>query len=245
MMMLGVQNANASVKLTALDGNNWSHGSESPKALLDEQTNSKWGTWDGKSGNPVYIIMKSSTAIAPKSYELITANDTYKNTGRSWSQWKIYGGNFTSDAEATLNASGWVMIDSKTGQSLEKGTEASPYAVNTKDISETIASGTYYTYFKIVVEAVEGGFADNYCQMDGFRFTNVKFKPQDVTFTYSAGSGNGNRENEGMDKLFDLDCNTKYCGNTGSDCYALVTASEPVFVWGYDMTTANDNDNDQ
>ncbi len=245
MMMLGVQNANASVKLTALSGNNWSHGSESPKALLDEQTNSKWGTWDGKDGNTVYIIMKSSAAIAPKSYELITANDTYKNTGRSWSQWKIYGGNFTSDAEATLNASGWVLIDDKSSQSLDKGTQASPYAVNKLNISETIASGTYYTYFKIVVEAVEGGFADNYCQMDGFRFTNVKFAPQDVTFTCTAGKNYHASNGEGIDKMFDLDCNTKYCGDAGSDCYALVTASKPVFVWGYDLTTANDNNNDR
>ena len=252
-MMLGVQNANASVKLTALSGsvggdrnNNGGNANEGPAALVDEQTNSKFGTWDGYYSQPVYIIMKSSAAIAPKSYELISANDTYNDTGRSWSQWKIYGGNFASDAEATIDAEGWVLIDSKENQTLDKGSaptdknKQAPFAVNKKDISETIASGTYYTYFKIVVEALEGGWS-KYCQMDGFRFTNVKFKPQDVTFTYSAGSGIGNRENEGMDKLFDLDCNTKYCGNTGSDCYALVTASEPVFVWGYDLTTANDN----
>ena len=246
-MLLGVQNASASVKLTALSGNNWNSGNEGPKALLDEQTNSKWGTWDGKSGDPVYIIMKSSAAIAPKSYELITANDTYNDTGRSWSQWKIYGGNFASDAEATLDATGWVMIDSKENQSLDKGSAATndkpqaPYAVNKKDISETIANGTYYTYFKIVVEANEGGFANKYCQMDGFRFTNVKFAPQDVTFTCTAGKNYQASNGEGIDKMFDLDCNTKYCNNAGSDCYALVTASEPVYVWGYDLTTANDN----
>ena len=237
MMLLGVQNANASVKLTALNGSNWgATNGEGPQSLVDEQTNSKWGTWDGNSGNTVYIIMKSSAAIAPKSYELITANDTNGDPGRSWSQWKIYGGNFASDAEATIDATEWVLIDSNTGQTLDKG----QYAVNKKDISETIASGTYYTYFKIVVEALEGGWS-KYCQMDGFRFTNVKFKPQDVTFSYTDGSGYNGNSSEGMDKLFDLDCNTKYCGNAGTDCYALVTASEPVFVWGYDLTTANDN----
>jgi len=245
MMLLGAQNANASVKLTALDGSNRSHASESPKALVDEQTNSKWGTWDGKSGNPVYVIMKASAAIAPKSYELISANDTYKNTGRSWKQWKIYGGNFASDAEATQDASGWVEIDSKASHSLSVGTESNPYAVNKLDISTTIPNGTYYSYFKIVVDSLAGNWNDDYCQMDGFRFTNVKFKPQDVTFTYTNGHGYNGNSAEGMDKLFDLDCNTKYCGNTNAhdSCYALVTASEPIFVWGYDLTTANDNNN--
>lgn len=231
--------ANASVKLKALSGSNWGAG-EGPAKLVDEQTNSKWGTWDGYYGNPVYIIMKASEAIAPKGYELISANDTYKNTGRSWKNWKIYAGNFSSDADATIDATGWVLIDSKEDQSLNKGKEGEPYAVNVLNVSETIASGTYYTYFKIVVEALEGTWNDNYCQMDGFRFTNVKFKPQDVTFTYTNGNGNNGNSAEGMDKLFDLDCNTKYCGNAGN-CYALVTASEPVFVWGYDLTTANDN----
>ena len=230
--------ANASVKLKALSGSNWGAG-EGPAKLVDEQTNSKWGTWDGRDGNPVYIIMKASEAIAPKGYELISANDTYRNTGRSWKNWKIYAGNFSSDADATINATGWVLIDSKEDQSLNKGKEGEPYAVNKLNVSETIASGTYYTYFKIVVEALEGTWNDNYCQMDGFRFTNVKFKPQDVTFTYTNGNGNNGNSAEGMDKLFDLDCNTKYCGDAG--CYALVTASEPVFVWGYDLTTANDN----
>lgn len=60
-----------------------------------------------------------------------------------------------------------------------------------------------------------------------------------VTFTCTAGKNFG--QGEGIDKIFDGDLNTKYCNNTGDDCYALITASEAVYVWGYDMTTANDN----
>ena len=68
-----------------------------------------------------------------------------------------------------------------------------------------------------------------------------------VTFTYVSGQGNGNAGNEGMEKLFDKNedgsaiTSTKYCGNTGTDVYAIVEASEAVYVWGYDFTTANDN----
>lgn len=61
-----------------------------------------------------------------------------------------------------------------------------------------------------------------------------------VTFTCTAGKNFG--QGEGMDKLFDGNTSTKYCNNAGDGCYALVTASEPVYVWGYDMTTANDNE---
>ena len=61
-----------------------------------------------------------------------------------------------------------------------------------------------------------------------------------VTYTCTAGTNFDG--SEGTAKLFDNDVNTKFCGNTGSDVYALVTASEPVYVWGYDMTTANDNE---
>ncbi len=60
-----------------------------------------------------------------------------------------------------------------------------------------------------------------------------------VTFTCTAGKNF--EQGEGIDKMFDGNTGTKYCGAAGDDTYALVTASEPVFVWGYDMTTANDN----
>ena len=101
IMLLGVQNASASVKLKALagsvggdrNGSNGGNANEGPSALIDEQTDTKFGTWDGYYGQPVYIIMEASAPIAPKSYELISANDTNGDTGRSWSQWKIYGGN--------------------------------------------------------------------------------------------------------------------------------------------------------
>ena len=61
-----------------------------------------------------------------------------------------------------------------------------------------------------------------------------------VTYTCTAGTNFDG--GEGVAKLFDGNENTKFCGNCGNDVYALVTASEPVYVWGYDMTTANDNE---
>ena len=60
-----------------------------------------------------------------------------------------------------------------------------------------------------------------------------------VTYTCTAGAKYG--QGEGIDKLFDNNTNTKYCGDSGNGIFALFTASQPVYVWGYDMTTANDN----
>lgn len=60
-----------------------------------------------------------------------------------------------------------------------------------------------------------------------------------VTFTCTAGAKYG--QGEGIQKLFDGNTGTKYCGDANDGVYALVTASEPVYVWGYDWTTGNDN----
>lgn len=62
----------------------------------------------------------------------------------------------------------------------------------------------------------------------------------EVTYTCTAGTKFG--EGEGVTKLFDGDQGTKFCGGAGDNTYALFTASEPVYVWAYDMTTANDNE---
>ena len=61
-----------------------------------------------------------------------------------------------------------------------------------------------------------------------------------VTYTCTAGTNFDG--GEGIAKLFDGNVETKFAGETGNDVYALVTASEPVYVWGYEMTTANDNE---
>ena len=68
-------------------------------------------------------------------------------------------------------------------------------------------------------------------------FAMVATVSAQVTYTCTAGTNFDG--NEGVAKLFDGNENTKFCGNTGADVYALFTASEPVYAWGYDMTTAN------
>ena len=62
-----------------------------------------------------------------------------------------------------------------------------------------------------------------------------------VTYTCTAGTNFDG--DEGIAKLFDGNTETKFCGNAGDGTYALFTASDPVYVWAYEMTTANDNSN--
>lgn len=63
-----------------------------------------------------------------------------------------------------------------------------------------------------------------------------------VTFTAVAGSNWGG--NEGADKVCDGNTSTKWCQNgsaTESDSYVIIKASQPTYIQGYVMTTANDN----
>lgn len=67
----------------------------------------------------------------------------------------------------------------------------------------------------------------------------VQSAQAEVTYTCTAGKNFG--QNEGIDKMFDNNTGTKYCGGAGDDCWALLTASEAVYVRAYETTTANDN----
>ncbi len=233
-IMLGVQNANAFVH-TALSGSNW-NANEGPAKLFDGTTNTKWGTHD----DDPYVVFKTSLPIKATSYKLVIAGDTHDHTGRNWKKWEIYAGNFSSEADATRDAAGWVLIDSKDENLPTAQFEEVPLTLSNAD------ADNFYNYYKIEVKELSGDWT-NYCQMDGFSFTDATYPLDKVDFTYVKGQSNTNNTNEGMNKLFDDCLTTKYCGNAsnvaGADvCYAIVEASQAVYMWGYEMTTANDNE---
>ena len=91
VVLLGAQNAKASVALTALEGSG-TNANESYAMLVDGKTGTKW-CQSMNDGTP-YIIFKAPEAIVPVNYYLITGNDTGTQSGRNWSSWKIYGANF-------------------------------------------------------------------------------------------------------------------------------------------------------
>lgn len=234
LMLLIVQNANAIV-YTALSGSNWDAG-EGPAKLFDGKTDTKWGTYD----DDPYVVFKTSLPIKATSYKLVIAGDTHTFTGRNWKKWEIYAGNFSSEADATRNAAGWVLIDSK-----DEDLPTGQFAEASLTLSNSDANN-FYNYYKIEVKELAGGW-NEYCQMDGFSFTDATYPLDKVDFTYITGHSNTNNTNEGMNNLFDDCLTTKYCGNASNvagaeDCYAIVEASQAVYMWGYEMTTANDNE---
>ena len=234
-MLLGVQNANAAVKLTALHYSN-SGGGEDPNMMFDGKENTKWGTNEDEP----YVVFKSYLPLKVSSYELKIAGDTQSYPGRNWKKWEIYAGNFDNEADATRNASRWVLIDSK-DMTLPTG--------RFEEVSLSLSDAdtdNYYSYFKIEVKELSGDWT-NYCQMDEFSFTDATYPLDKVDFTYLQGHSNTNNTAEGINNLFDDALKTKYCGNASDvagaeECYAIVEASQAVYMWGYEMTTANDNE---
>ena len=275
-MMMISQNARAEyVKLTAIDGKlSWGQGDPSGKEcypkLVDANINTKWGGWfdpslsdeDGYPNNPdnfaniMYIIVKAEKAVVPEFYFLVTGNDTGGNPGRNWASWKIYGGNFASDADAVREGEGWTLIDDRQDEPLP----AQNFGNVTLDFSE--APTTAYQYFWIEIEkTVEG--ANVYQQMSEWGLGSygefekyledlanqgtetdepVKYSFLEVD-SNTAGFGG-----EGCANLFDGDTGTKWCtgftnrqeGETTNGSYFIFKASRSMVPSYYSLTTAND-----
>lgn len=143
----------------ALDGN------EGPHRLLDSNPNSKWGC--GDENMPTWLIFKSSSAVLPTYYRLITGGDCASYTGRNWSDWEIYGGNFASDEEATRDAEGWVLLDKKAGIGTDVLPDRNTYSVYLTP-SETITEA--YKYFRL--EVLETQNPSAFMQMSEFSWGN-------------------------------------------------------------------------
>ena len=187
MMLFGLQSANA-FTLTCLRGSDFG-GDEGCEKLFDGTQGTKWGSWEGwyGGGRLPWTVFKAALPIAATSYELVIANDTPGSPGRNWKKWKIYAGNFESDAAATKDAAGWVLIDQK-DEEMDPGTENNTYNVISFNLSDP--QTTYYSYYKIVVEELVGGWGQ-YCQMDEFRFkdytVDTSGAQQYVDFDYTTG----------------------------------------------------------
>lgn len=133
---------------------------EGASRLIDSNTTTKWGT--GPGNLPTWLVFKTSEALKPTFYRLVTGNDNANNHGRNWKDWELYGANFASDEEATEDAEGWVLLDKRENI----GTDVLPdenyksvYFTPTEEIAEK------YRYFKLVVGSISGG---NYMQMGEF-----------------------------------------------------------------------------
>ena len=66
--------------------------------------------------------------------------------------------------------------------------------------------------------------------------------------TFTAIEGSDWTDGEGSAKAFDGNLNTKWCKGANKEvdkCYLMLEASEPTYIQGFKMTTANDNTDDR
>lgn len=225
LVILGfAMQANADITLTALNGSNWTHSSENPTKLVDGMQNTKWG-------NTSWVVLKSSSPILPTKYKLRIAGDTSESNGRNWKSWKIYAGNFLTDADATKDANGWVEIDNKSNQSLS----TTPFDVVELSLSNP-SSNQPFTYFKIEISELMKSGA--YGQMDEFWFSQYT----EGNFFYTLHSASNPGGNEGAAMLIDGRGNTKWGRSVsdGNPNWIIFKTSQAINATSYTLTEAND-----
>ncbi|MBR4130677.1 MAG: dockerin type I repeat-containing protein [Bacteroidaceae bacterium] len=118
-----------------------------------EQKGTKWGGNASATGD-TYIIFRTLDKTNPFFYTLTTGNDTAGHTGRNWGTWYIYGANFEGDGDATKDAEGWVLIDSKENMGQDRlhpvNEQPSYFGFSTETTEE-------YMYYKVVVTKAYSG----------------------------------------------------------------------------------------
>ena len=129
---------------------NWGDGPGSN--LVDKKENTKWGG-NFQGTDPQYVIFRGKP-MQPFFYKLVTGNDTATNTGRNWKTWKVFGGNFASEAEATKDAEGWVVLDDREEVSEEYLPMKNFYPA-TFDFNKGVSES--YSYYKVEVYAPHSG----------------------------------------------------------------------------------------
>ena len=130
--------------------------------LVDQDHSTKWGGNIQQGGS--WVIFYTMEPKQPLFYKLVTGNDTQSNPGRNWKDWKVYGGNFEKDADATVDADGWMLLDSREGVGQDRLPAANFYTVPF-GFSEGVEDE--YKYFMVVVT---GAYSGGSIQMSEFEF---------------------------------------------------------------------------
>lgn len=170
------------VTYVVLEGSAGFSTNEDAGWMFDGTGSTKWCA-PGKTG---YCVFKTSEAIQPTFYKLITGNDTGKNPSRNWKTWKLYAGNFESDEAATRDAEGWVVIDEK----VNIGTDQLPAAnIATAYFYLSAAPAVAYQYYRLEIEELmNNGDRFQMGDMSLFNQANFYTMRQEYTEQYEAFS---------------------------------------------------------
>ncbi|MCR4593356.1 MAG: dockerin type I repeat-containing protein [Bacteroidaceae bacterium] len=245
------------IRLTPVDGYIY-YSNESYENLVDENINSKWGTWFQPDENAntyskeriAYIIVKAYEPILPSQYYLVTADNTENHPTDIWSSWKIYGGNFASDADAKREGEGWTLIDTKEQEFLPTGNSVG--VTLNFDYKGTEKFQYYWIEITAAVDYTRDDH-DSYMTMAEFGLGTYKAfqdylveKPNIVTdpseaVIFSWLSSSKGHSGESADMLFDNNPSSKWCYGVGDGAYVIFKASRAMALTYYKMITGGDS----
>ncbi len=153
-----------------IDGDRNNNDGESLSKLFDGNKGTKWGNGFnaksfGSTSGGAFFIVKTSRAIAPTYYKLVTGTDNESWNHRNWKSWQIYGiaaADVTNDRPERASDK-WVMLDRKLDISEEVLPDKNMYTV-IFNLSEE--STEKYQYFKVEIDEIMSG--GGYMQMSEF-----------------------------------------------------------------------------
>ncbi|MBO4841482.1 MAG: hypothetical protein J5524_10360 [Bacteroidaceae bacterium] len=158
------------IKYNIISGDRIDGSGESLEKLFDGDINTKWGNGltakkFGETTNGAHFIVKTSRAIAPTYYKLVTGTDNASWHHRNWKNWQIYGIAEADvvDGKPTRDSDKWVLLDKKTDVSEEVLPDKNCYAVYFTLSEENT---TAYKYFKVEIDETMAG--SGYMQMSEF-----------------------------------------------------------------------------
>ncbi len=104
------------------------------------------------------MIWKVGSSLELVGYTLTTGSDTATYPDRNWKSWTLYGGNFATDADASILSGDWAVIQRITNDTVLQ-------AANKTDFVYTIPdNGTPYKYYRLVIDDIQST-TDNIQQM--------------------------------------------------------------------------------
>ena len=131
--------------LTALSGTKGVFTVDYP-ALTDGSAEKSWCV--DVSNSPAFIVMKANRPAEITGYTLTTSEyAAYTGGDTNWTGWSIYGANFSSDSEASRDASQWQLITSVTDDKVMGPVDRKQYSY---DLGTTAPS---FQYYKIEITA--------------------------------------------------------------------------------------------
>ena len=159
------------VQYTIISGDRNDGSGEGLDKLFDGRIDTKWGMGltaknYGETTNGAHFIIKTSRAIAPSYYKLVTGTDNASWRHRNWNTWQIYGianADVPSNGKPTRDSDKWVLLDRKDNISEEVLPDKNMFTV-IMSLSEE--NTTAYQYFKVEIDRTMAG--SGYMQMGEF-----------------------------------------------------------------------------